>query len=292
MLRRQLLTERNGLREAARDHDAAVDLQRDGGRAGCGQLPDDLRLDITGQARRRRKEHGAGVGIVLGLRDEIGGNPSRDPVRRHNGDLARPGKEVDRTVRGHQRLRRRHIGIARAHDLVDARDRRRAVRERCHGMCTADPEQPGDPGLHGREHHGWIRPRAGDVDLAHPGGDRGDRGHQERRGQRISASGHVAAHAVERGDTLRDAQAGGRADRPRTRNLFPGDGADVGGSQADRPFHRQRNPPRRLAHLGSTDLDRFVEAVELLCERKQHPVAAAPDAGHDVRHRPLDLRVP
>ena len=51
MLRRQPLAERDRLGQAAREHDAAVALQRGGGRPGGRQLPDDLGLDVAGQAR-------------------------------------------------------------------------------------------------------------------------------------------------------------------------------------------------------------------------------------------------
>ena len=66
-----------------------------------------------------------------------------------------------------------------------------------------------------------------DDDLAHAGDARRHRGHQQRRGQRKAAAGHVAADARERLDALLDRHAGRDLEIPVTRNLPERDAGDV-----------------------------------------------------------------
>ena len=54
-------------------------------------------------------------------------------------DLGRPGDHVDADAAEDTPLGRRDIGVARADDLVDRRDRRGAVGQRRHRLRPADP---------------------------------------------------------------------------------------------------------------------------------------------------------
>ena len=206
----QALRQRDRTVEGLRHDDAAVVTKRGRRRAGRGQLAVDLFRNRQRQAHHRREQDRPGIRIVLGLGDQIGGNPRRVASRGDHRNLARSGEEIDGAVRGDLCLRGRHIGIPRSDDLVDRRNRFGAVGERRDGMSAADAEQPADPRLERRAHHRRIGPRAHREDFADPGGHGGNRGHQERRRERIAAARHVAADTIERSDPLGDAQARGR----------------------------------------------------------------------------------
>ena len=75
-------------------------------------------------------------------------------LARHD-NFRRPGQHVDGAIEGHQPLRRRHIQISRADDLVHARNRLRAIGQRGNRMraahaielrrCPAGARQPASP---------------------------------------------------------------------------------------------------------------------------------------------------
>ena len=77
--------------------------------------------------------------IVLGLREKIG----RDPggivgAVGHHQNLPKAPRWNRCRPPEHFALGRRHIGVARPHDLVDGRDRRRAIGQRRHRLRAAD----------------------------------------------------------------------------------------------------------------------------------------------------------
>ena len=167
--------------------DAAVRRQGLPRRSGWRHLPFDFGSDAIRQSAVRRDEHRASVGIVFRLRDQIGGDPSRRSGRGDDQDLRRPGIEVDAAVGRDQRLGRRHPAIAGADDLVHARHRPRAVRHRRNGVRAADAEQAIDAGFDRRREDRGVGPGTTHDDFGNAGGPRGNRGHQQRRGQRIAA---------------------------------------------------------------------------------------------------------
>ena len=86
-------------------------------------------------------------GVVLGLRQKIGGNPLRVVVA--IGDhqhLGRTGDHIDADRAEDAALGGRDIGIARTGDLVDRRDRRGAVSERRDRLRAADAIDLADAG--------------------------------------------------------------------------------------------------------------------------------------------------
>ena len=127
---------------------------------------------------------------------------------RDHRDLARAGKEIDRAVGRDQRLGGGDVGVAGADDLVDARNgrrcRRRAPRSHARRRSGTSGDTPASSAANmtvgsGRGQTAITSPHAGDA--------RRNRGHQQRRRQRIASARNVAADAIERRDALRDANA-------------------------------------------------------------------------------------
>ena len=159
----------------------------------------------VGERAARRDQHRARVGVVLGLRDQIGGDPRRRPARRDDDDLGRAGVEVDAAVGGDQRLGGGDVAVAGPDDLVDARHRprcrRRAPRSRARRRrgtgATRRPRAP-PPCTTG------VRPRADGDDLA----DAGRRAPESR-----SSAATRAADSVRRARSSRRDRAARRAAR-------------------------------------------------------------------------------
>ena len=80
-------------------------------------------------------------GVVLGLGQQVGGDPVRDrsSPSATTSDFRRPGDHVDADRAEHPALGRGDIGVARADDLVDRRDRLRPVGQRADRLRAADP---------------------------------------------------------------------------------------------------------------------------------------------------------
>ena len=116
-------------------HDAAA---TDAARQGF-QLPLDRALDSVGERRIVGDQDRLRGGVVLGLRQQVGGDPFGIGVAVGDDQhLGRTGDHVDADLAEHQALGRRHIGIARPDDLGDRRDGRGAVGERRHRLRAAD----------------------------------------------------------------------------------------------------------------------------------------------------------
>ena len=80
MLRRIIVGERDGLREVAGEDDAGVALEGLGDDVGARERFEeirDLRLDSPRQRLARSQQDGRGEEIVLGLRQQVGGDPRR-----------------------------------------------------------------------------------------------------------------------------------------------------------------------------------------------------------------------
>ena len=157
------------------------------------------RGDRACEPRARRDEDRPGVRIVLGLREEVGGDPRRPAVCRD-----------DRGSRSVPRRSRWRIAPKPAPS--------RRPRRRCRARRSCPPEgwsrcQKPARRWRGRRRGGAAgrcRPRAprsitvgsgfGQTAMIslHAGDARGNGRHQERRGKWIAAAGHVAADAIER----------------------------------------------------------------------------------------------
>jgi hypothetical protein len=131
------------------------------------QLPRDRARDSAGEPLRRRDQDCARVRIVLGLGNQVGGDPFGTAGFREDGDLARPGEEIDRAIAGDECLCGGHVRVSGPHDLVHLRHGRGAVRECANGVGSADPEQPIDTSFPRRAQDCRVRPGAHGHDLAH-----------------------------------------------------------------------------------------------------------------------------
>ena len=187
-------------RERARDDDAAVTRQRRARRTVGGHQPRRRRARPAAASRRlgvMSTARASGSCSACAIRSAA--IQSRRPARRDDQDLGRAGVEVDRAVAADERLGRRHPAVARADDLVHARHASRVPYASAATACAPPiwKKRSTPASSAAASTAGCGRGRHGD-DLAHAGDARGDRGHQQRRGQRIQAARHVAADAIER----------------------------------------------------------------------------------------------
>ncbi len=124
---------------------------------------------------------------MFGLGQQIGGGKGRlsRPVG-DDQDLAGSGDHVDRHPAEDHLLGRRHIGVPRTDDLVDAGNRRRAEGQGRDRLGAADLEDPVHAAqLRGGGDQGMEPPVAGrrhEDDLADAGDPGGDRRHEDRGG--------------------------------------------------------------------------------------------------------------
>ena len=175
---------------------------------------------------------------MLGLGEEIGGDDSRiGRVVGNDEDFARTGDAVDVDRAENEAFCARNVHVARAHDLVDARNGGCAIRERRDGLGAA--------GVHDRAHAGEVRggvdrvvrgvpgQRRGEQDFTDAGDLGGDRAHEDaRRVARLSA-GRVHAGAGDGRDTNAEGDAVLRVAKPRV-PLVLVEGANAGRGENER----------------------------------------------------------
>ena len=192
------------------------------------------------------------------------------------------GVEVDRAVGRDVRLGGRDVAVAGPDDLVHPWNRRGPVRQRGDGVSAADAKQPRDAGFERRRHDRWLRPRADGDDLADAGDTGRDRGHQQRRGKREAAAGHVAADACQWFHPLLDRHTRRHHDSQRPRQLPPCDPRDVSCRVADRAPHVGRDARRGVAHLVAGDFERPPDAIEPGGKPAERAIATLPHAIDDA----------
>ena len=78
--------------------------------------------DLFGEIGARGDEDGQRFGIVLGLRDQVGGDLGRVAAFAGDDNLRGTGEHVDGAIEGDETLGRGDVEIAGADDFVDARD--------------------------------------------------------------------------------------------------------------------------------------------------------------------------
>ena len=144
---------------AARQH---AELALDGG------------CDALGEAGVVGHQDGLGGGVVLGLGQQVGGEPLGVVVPvGDDEDLRRSGDGIDADRAEHLALGGRDVGIAGADDLGDGRHALGAVGQRGHGLRAADAIDLGDAGqVRGRQHqrvHLAARRGHGHGDARHAG---------------------------------------------------------------------------------------------------------------------------
>ena len=202
------------------DDDPAVPCERLRGRAFVGICRSTLRRHRGGEARGRRQQNRARVGVVLGLRDEVRGDPVGAAGRRDDHDLARAGEESRSRSRPTTSAFAAATYALPGPTILSTRGTV-AVPYASAAMACAPPSRSSrvDAGLERGQHDRRVGPRADGDDLPHAGDPRRDRGHQQRRRQRIAAARHVAADAIERDHALFDRDAGRGRQPPPARDL-------------------------------------------------------------------------
>jgi hypothetical protein len=142
VLRRHRVRHVDGSRDVSDDDDAPVVGERasdDLGARRVGEQQLERLLDLVRQRGIVGDQVGGGAWIVLGLRHEVDRHECGLGRRvREDEHLARTGEHVDADVTHHELLRRSHVCVAGADDLVHARDRARTVCQRGHGLRAAD----------------------------------------------------------------------------------------------------------------------------------------------------------
>ena len=179
--------------------------------------PLDLVHGVARELLRIGEQDGGRGRAVLGLAEQVG--RADFAVHAVVGDdqrLGRAGEQVDADAAEQLALGLRHIGVARADDHVDRRDRLGAERHRGDRLHAAQHvDFVGAAEVHGRDDR-RMRPalerrRAGD-DALHAGDPRGDDRHVRRGDHRIAAARHVAADRVHRDVPVAEDHAGQRLD--------------------------------------------------------------------------------
>ena len=141
---------------------------------------------------------------MLGLRQEIGGNPVGigGAVGQHQ-HFGRAGDHVDADLAEHDALGRSHIGVARADDLGHRLDGFGAVGQRRDSLCASDPVDFAHPGKLRRGQHQRIELAIRRGHHHHHARDtRNARRHRiHQHGRRIGgrAARHVKAGRLDRG---------------------------------------------------------------------------------------------
>ena len=134
---------------------APARARRSRARGSVVELALDRRLDRVGEAGVVGDQDRLRAGVVLGLRQQVGGDPVRIVAGAVGDDqhLGRTGDHVDADRAEHLPLGGRDIGVAGADDLGDRRDGLGAVGERRDRLRAADAVDLVDAGeLGGRQH--------------------------------------------------------------------------------------------------------------------------------------------
>ena len=179
--------------------------------------PGQLRLD----GRRHPFGEAAVVGdqdrlrplVVLGLREQVGGDPVRvDHRLGDDHDLGGARDHVDADPAEHLPLGLGDVGVAGADDLVDRGDGGGAVGQRRHGLRAADPVDLVDAGDRGGGEHQRVDGPVGRRDHHDDAADAGDAGrdrvHQHRAGIGRRAARDVEPDRVERAPAQAQPHAG------------------------------------------------------------------------------------
>ena len=150
------------------------------------QLPRDGGLDGTGEARVIGDQNRLRGDVVLGLREEIGGDPfGIRAIARNDQDLGRPSDHVDANGAENPPLGRGHISVAGTDDLGDWGDRLSSISQRRDRLRAPNPVNFIDAGELGRCQNKRIDPplrrRDGHDNAANAGNLGRHRVHQNRR---------------------------------------------------------------------------------------------------------------
>ena len=233
---------------------------------------------------------------MLELRQQVGGCEFR--VGRFVGDdqhLARAGDHIDVHAAEELLFRLGDVDVARADDLIDARQRLGAVCERGDRLRAADGDHTADAGDFRRRRDcgrdASALGRGGDDDFLHPGHGGGDAVHQHRGGIRRRPAGDIHADAPKRADDAAEQSARLAQLVARAFLLFV-IAADIGRGLLHRFVERRRRLRGQAVQLGRRQLERRkLDAVGLPRDGLHRRVAALGHAREDRSHAAADLGV-
>ena len=238
-------------------------------------------------------------GIVLGLRQKIGGYPGRIVAGvGHDQDLRRAGDQVDADLSEDAALGGGDVGVARPGDLVDRLDRLGAVGERRHGLGATDAPDLVGAGDAGGQHDQRIDHAIGrrhDHDDAPNACHLGRHNiHQHRRRIGRGAARHVDTRGID-GPIARPQPCAGAV---REVDVFRQQRAmksfDALGGEYQGFALRRRYLGGRFGAFGLTDPQArrvTLEPVELLRVIDQRRIASCAHIGHDLGHHTVDILV-
>src|SRR5713226_430176 len=122
VFRRESIYEFASLLERTRNENSAGKFDGNAGWTGgqFGKLPLDFTLHFTSEGMRRGYEDAGRVFCVFGLRQQIGGDPSRVAFGAQNDRFGRPRRQINRTIAADELFGRRDVLVAGAKDFFDA----------------------------------------------------------------------------------------------------------------------------------------------------------------------------
>ena len=255
------------------------------------KLPVERASHRLGQFHRRGEQNRRGVLIVLGLRQQVRSEPRGISVVGDDEHFGRPRDEINRRVPRHQTLGRRNVSIAGADNFGDGRNGLGPVGERRDRLRAADRVDFLNSQLGGNCENFWNRPRRRDHDALDPGHLRRDRRRQERGGQRVAASGDVAADACKRAHKLPKPNAPLRRFLPFLGHLHFRKAADISGRDAHGGPELCRNQLSRRCNLARRDGEFACvlapETIPAPGVAHQRSIAFQAHGPEDRRHGPL-----
>src|SRR3954467_8692807 len=229
---------------------------------------------------------------MLGLRKEIHRHPfrRRAAVTDHQ-DLGGAGEHVDPDLAEHLTLCLGDIDVARTDDLIDPRQRRRAVCEGGGGVRAADGYDAVHARELGRREDQRIRVRGHHDEAAHTGDLGGNRVHNHGRRVRRLPARHIHGHTPEPRDALAETGSVGRGLLPGRLRLLFMEGADalMRGLQCFPLFPGHPAGSTAPLFLGNFELAERASAyaVETMRILEHRGVAAGAHFGDDRAHRCL-----
>ena len=150
--------------------------------------------------------------VMLSLGKQVNGDPVRIvPGVGNHQDFRRAGDRINADLTEDQPLRRRHIGVAGADDLVHRSYRLGPISQRGDGLGAADPVNFPHPGKLRRRKNQGIENAIGGRDrhhpAFHPGDTRRDGVHQNRAWIGRHSAGNIKADRIDRTPSQSQADA-------------------------------------------------------------------------------------
>src|SRR5580692_2743242 len=142
------------------------------------------------------------------LRHQIGGDANCVAVGTDDDGFGWAGEKFNGAIKGNLFLGCSNIAIARADDLIYARNFFRPVGEGCDGLSSTDSIEFAHAKKRGGGERCLCRARRGNANLADPCNLSRNHRHEYSRRQGIAAARHVTPHRVEWTHQLTDADAG------------------------------------------------------------------------------------